>query len=107
VVIMTAEANADEDALRRVVSRPAAYIGMIGSRRKVAVVFEHLREGGISEEALRRVHAPIGLDLGGREPGEVALSVLAEMVAVRHGGSAQPLSGAQGTKRGSRRRSQR
>jgi len=92
VVIMTAEVGADQDALQRLVEEPAAYVGMIGSRRKVAVIFEHLRQAGIPEEALARVHAPIGLDLGGRAPAEIALAVLAEMVAVRHGGSARPLS---------------
>jgi xanthine dehydrogenase accessory factor len=92
VVIMTAEANADEAALRQVVEKPAAYIGMIGSRRKVALIFEHLRQAGVPAEALARVHAPIGLDLGGRGPAEVALSVLAEMVAVRYGRSRRPLS---------------
>lgn len=94
VVIMTAEQNADEEALRRLVERPAAYIGMIGSRRKVAIILQHLREKGISEEALRRVRAPIGLDLGGRGPAEIALAVVAEMVAVRYGGSGRPLSAA-------------
>ncbi len=93
VVIMTAEADADEDALRRVVEKPAAYVGMIGSRRKVAVIFEHLRRAGVSEGALARVRAPIGLDLGGRGPAEIALSVVAEMVAVRYGRSGGPLSG--------------
>ncbi len=91
VVIMTAEANADEEALRYVVGKPAAYIGMIGSRRKVAVIFEHLRQAGVPEDALARVHAPIGLDLGGRAPAEVALAVLAEMVCVRYGASGRPL----------------
>ncbi len=92
VVIMTAEANADEEALRRVVNRPAAYIGMIGSRRKVAVLFEHLRQAGVTEEALARVRAPIGLNLGGRAPAEIALAVLAEVVATRYGGDGRPLS---------------
>jgi xanthine dehydrogenase accessory factor len=94
VVIMTAEQNADQEALLAVVERPAAYIGMIGSRRKVAIIMQNLREAGIPEEALQQVHAPIGLDLGGRRPAEVALAVLSEMVAVRYGGSGRPLSAA-------------
>ncbi len=92
VVIMTGDAAADEAALRYVVEKPAAYIGLIGSRRKVHLIFEHLQQAGISEEALTRVHAPIGLDLGGRTPAEIALAVAAEMVAVRYGGSGGPLS---------------
>jgi len=92
IVIMTAEHGADEGALHWAVQQPAVYVGMIGSRRKVAIIKEHLRQAGIAEEALARVHAPIGLDLGGRAPAEIALAVLAEMVAVRYGGSGRPLS---------------
>ncbi|MGC8873994.1 MAG: XdhC family protein [Chloroflexia bacterium] len=92
IVIMTADASADEAALRWAVGQPAGYIGMIGSRRKVRLIFEHLRQQGISEELLARVHAPIGLDLGGRSPAEIALAVAAEMVAVRYGASGGMLS---------------
>ncbi len=92
VAIMTGDAAADEAALRSVVEKPAAYIGLIGSRRKVHLIFEHLRQAGVPEEALARVHAPIGLDLGGRTPAEIALAVAAEMTAVRYGGSGRPLS---------------
>lgn len=92
VVIMTADAQADESVLRKVVDSKAAYIGMIGSRRKIAIVFEGLKQTGVSEGALARVRAPIGLDLGGRGPAEIALAVLAEMVAVRYGASGHPLS---------------
>ncbi len=92
VAVMTAEANADEDALRRVIEKPAAYIGMIGSRRKSRTILDRLRQEGIPEETLARVHAPIGLDLGGCTPGEIAVSVLAEIIAVRNGGDGRPLS---------------
>ncbi|MBN1485391.1 MAG: XdhC family protein [Chloroflexia bacterium] len=91
VVIMTAEAGADEQVLAQIVEKPAAYIGMIGSRNKVKIIFQHLQEAGVPPQALERVHAPIGLDLGGREPAQVALAVLAEMVMVRYGGSGRPL----------------
>lgn len=92
VVIMTADARVDEAALRQVVGTPAAYIGMIGSQRKVAVIFDHLRKDGVAEESLARVRAPIGLDLGGRSAAEVALAVVAEMVAARYGADARPLA---------------
>lgn len=92
IAIMTAEHNADEEALRWAMQQPAAYVGMIGSRRKVGIIKENLLRAGIAAEALARVRAPIGLDLGGRSPAEVALAVLAEMVAVRYGGSGRPLS---------------
>jgi len=92
VVIVTETHLSDEQALRQVFGTPAAYVGMIGSRRKVKTVFDHLRAEGISEEQLAGVHAPIGLDLGGRQPAEIALSILAEIVQVRYGGTGRPLS---------------
>jgi len=92
VVIVTETHLSDEQALRQVFDTPAAYVGMIGSRRKVKTVFDHLRAEGISEEQLAGVHAPIGLDLGGRQPAEIALSILAEIVQVRYGGTGRPLS---------------
>lgn len=78
----------DEEALRQVINTPAAYIGMIGSQRKVGTIFGHLRADGISDEQLARGRAPIGLNLGGRQPAEVALAILAEIVQVRYGGAA-------------------
>ncbi|HID87685.1 MAG TPA: XdhC family protein [Anaerolineae bacterium] len=96
VVLITGDHVTDEQALRQVLNTPAAYVGMIGSRRKVGIIFEHLRAEGVSEEQLARVHAPIGLDLGGRKPTEIALAILAEIEMVRHGGSGRPLSGSMG-----------
>ncbi len=87
VVLITEDHRTDEQALRQVLDTPAAYIGMIGSLRKVSIVFDHLRADGVSEERLAQIHAPIGLDLGGRSPAEIALSILAEIVQVRYGGS--------------------
>jgi len=73
----------DEAALRRVLDTPAAYIGMIGSRRKREVVYKNLRAEGVSEETLARVHAPIGLEIGAETPEEIAVSILAEIIQVR------------------------
>ncbi len=73
----------DEAALRRVIATPAAYIGMIGSRRKRDIVYANLRADGFSEEQLARVHAPIGLEIGAETPEEIAVSVLAEIIQVR------------------------
>lgn len=87
VVIITARHESDEDALRKVIYSPAAYVGMIGSRTKINAIFNHLRADGISEELLSRVHAPIGLDLGGPTPEEIALAVIAEIVAIKRGGN--------------------
>lgn len=88
VVIMTEDAVSDEAVLRATLPTPAPYIGMIGSRRKCRIVFEHLRADGVDENQLARVHAPIGLDLGGRQPAEIALAILAEIEMIRHRGSA-------------------
>ncbi len=92
VVLITEDHVTDEAALRQALETPAPYIGMIGSLRTVGIVLEHLRADGFSDEVLARVRAPIGLDLGGREPAEIALSVLAEIECVRHGGRAAPRS---------------
>jgi xanthine dehydrogenase accessory factor len=82
IAIMTGEHYSDEVALRRVVGLPAAYIGLIGSQRKVKTIFEHLRADGVPEEQLARVHAPIGLPIGGEKPAEIAVSIAAELVQV-------------------------
>jgi len=92
VVIATRGHEHDEVVLRQVVSTPAAYIGLVGSQRKVAAIFEHLLGEGIPEESLARVHAPIGLDIGAAKLDEIALSIMAEILMIRRGGTGQPLS---------------
>ncbi len=92
VVLITENHVTDEQALRQVLNTPASYIGLIGSRRKIGLILDHLRADGFTAEQLARVRAPIGLDLGGREPAEIALAILAEIEAVRHGGSGRPRS---------------
>jgi xanthine dehydrogenase accessory factor len=92
VVLMTEDHVTDEAALREALKTPAPYIGMIGSRRKVQILFDHLRAEGVSADKLNRVRAPIGLDTGGRAPAEIALAILAEIECVRHGGSGRPRS---------------
>jgi xanthine dehydrogenase accessory factor len=86
IVLVTRGHEYDRDALRQVMSSPAAYVGMIGSQRKVKMVFDELRKDGLTEEALAAVHAPIGLDIHAETPEEIALSILAEIVMVRRGG---------------------
>jgi xanthine dehydrogenase accessory factor len=61
------------------------YVGAIGSRKTQQVRRERLRVAGFTDAEVARLHGPIGLDLGGRHPGEVALAILAEITAVRHG----------------------
>jgi len=92
VVLITENHVTDEQALRQVLSTAASYVGLIGSRRKIDMIMDHLRADGFTAEQLARVRAPIGLDLGGREPAEIALAILAEIETVRHGGSGRPRS---------------
>jgi len=92
VVLITTDHVSDEAALRQVITSPARYIGMIGSRAKCQTIVEHLVADGFTEQQLARVYAPIGLDLGGPTPQEIALAILAEIVAVRRGGSGRPRS---------------
>jgi xanthine dehydrogenase accessory factor len=75
-----------------VIEQPVAYLGMIGSRRRVKGVLELVKEKGHTDELLARVHAPIGLDIGALSPEEIALSVIAEVVKARRGGTGRSLS---------------
>jgi xanthine dehydrogenase accessory factor len=92
VAVVTRGHNEDEECLRAVLAARPRYVGMIGSKRRTNIVLGRLREAGFAEDDLRRVRAPIGLDIGAVSPEEVALSVLAEIVAERRGGTGAPLS---------------
>jgi len=83
VVIVTRGHNHDEQALGAVVRSPARYIGMIGSRRKVKLIFDDLAAAGVEPKLLERVHAPIGLKIDAVTVPEIAVSIAAELVAVR------------------------
>jgi xanthine dehydrogenase accessory factor len=79
----------DKEALAACIRKPAAYLGMIGSRRKVALLRKDLLEtGAATEEELRRVYAPIGLDIGAQTVPEIAASIVAQLIAVRRKGDA-------------------
>lgn len=82
-LIVTRGHRHDEQALKSVVGRGAAYVGMIGSRRKVRLIFDDLEAMGVTREALAGVRAPVGLDIGGVTVEEIALSIAAELVQVR------------------------
>jgi xanthine dehydrogenase accessory factor len=92
VAIVTRGHQQDEDCLRAAIAANPSYIGMIGSKRRTNIVLEKLREEGANEERLNKVRAPIGLNIGAVSPEEVALAILAEIVAERRGGSGAPLS---------------
>ena len=91
IVIATRGHKMDAHCLRAAVKSDARYVGLLGSKRKTVLIAKMLRDEGVPEERLRAVHAPIGLDLGGRTPAEIALSVLAEMSEERYGGTGRPL----------------
>ncbi len=92
VAIVTRGHNEDEACLRALTDRNADYIGLIGSKRRTNIVLDRLRETGATDEFRTRVRAPIGLDIGAITPEEVALSILAEIVAERRGGKGGSLS---------------
>lgn len=92
VAVVTRGHNEDEECLRAVVSARPDYVGLIGSRRRTNIVLERLRQTGADEDLLREVRAPIGLDIGAVSPEEVALSILAEIIAERRGGTGAGLS---------------
>src|SRR5262249_1268830 len=80
----------DEEALYHVATAPAGYVGMIGSKRKIKLIFEDLIARGIPAEALQRVHAPLGFAIGSQTVPEIAVSIVAELIAVRNLGAASP-----------------
>jgi xanthine dehydrogenase accessory factor len=87
VAVLTHDPKLDDPALRAALPSLAFYVGALGSKATQAKRRQRLLEAGLSEEHLGRLHAPIGLDLGGRSPEEIALSVMGEVVAVRNGKS--------------------
>ena len=89
IVIVTHAHKYDQGALEAVIDSEAGYIGMIGSVSKVKTCFKNLREKGISDELIDRVYSPIGLDIGGESPAEIALSIMAQIQAVNYKKSAQ------------------
>jgi xanthine dehydrogenase accessory factor len=91
VVLVSRGHKQDELALREVATSNAAYVGMIGSRRRVTAVLQHLAHDGLPQEAVERVRTPIGLDIGAETPEEIALSIIAEVIQARRGGSGRPM----------------
>lgn len=91
VVIATRGHALDSEAMRLLEGYDAAYIGVIGSRAKIAFVDKKLREQGVSPEYLERVYRPIGLPIRGETPEEIAVSILAEIIAVKRGANVAAL----------------
>ena len=86
VVVMTRGHKWDREVVAQALRTAAGYIGMIGSRRKIGLTWEALKKEGFEDVDLGRVHAPIGLDIGGDTPGEIAISIMAELIQVRRRG---------------------
>jgi xanthine dehydrogenase accessory factor len=89
VVIITRGHEHDVDCLMEILPRQAAYVGLIGSRRRVSFVLQWLEEKGFSRERLKAVFTPIGVPIGAESPEEIALSIVSELVCVRRKGSVQ------------------
>ncbi len=85
LVILTHRHANDFEILEYCIEKPFFYLGMIGSRKKVATAFQQLREKGISEESINRVKAPIGVSIGAETPEEIAVAIAAQLIAVRSG----------------------
>jgi len=91
VVLVSRGHKLDEEALEFVVETNASYIGMIGSKRRTKIVLDNLLSKGISAENLHKVFTPVGLNLGGQSPGEIGLSILAEIIQLIHQGDGSSL----------------
>jgi xanthine dehydrogenase accessory factor len=85
VVVVTRGHTNDLDAMRALTGRELRYLGLIGSRAKIARIYDALKSDGIDVAQLKQIHAPIGLDIGAVTPQEIAVSILAELIAVKHG----------------------
>jgi xanthine dehydrogenase accessory factor len=92
VAVVTRGHSEDEQCMRAVIETKPDYVGLIGSKRRTSIVIDRLREAGASEDELRKIRAPIGLDIGAVSPEEVALAIMAEIVAERRGGAGGSLS---------------
>jgi xanthine dehydrogenase accessory factor len=91
VVLVSRGHKLDEEALRIIIDKNAQYIGMIGSKRRTSIVLNSLLDDGISAKKLQAVHTPVGLNLGGQSPGEIALAILAEIIQLIHKGDGKSL----------------
>ncbi|MGY6275999.1 XdhC family protein [Methylomonas sp. MgM2] len=92
-VVIATHHKGDYDSLTQALQSDAAYIALVSSRKRADLVLNRLAKEGFSEVGLSRIRAPAGLGLGGKLPEEIALSIASEIVMVRRGGHAQPLSG--------------
>jgi xanthine dehydrogenase accessory factor len=83
-IVVATHGYYDEDVLEQALRSPAAYVGMVGSRKRAATCRDYLRTSGLTEQQIAHLRAPVGLDIGAVTPAEIAASILAELVQVRH-----------------------
>ena len=92
IVVVTHGHRHDEEVIEYCLRQPFRYLGMIGSRKKTKTILRRLREKGFSDGEIRRIHSPIGLNIGAETPFEIGISILAEIIAVRRGANVAALS---------------
>jgi len=85
VIIVTRGHGHDQVVLEQVIDAPARFLGMVGSRRKSKIIFDYLRSKGVTEEVIARVESPVGVEIGSETPEEIAVSIVARLIAVRRG----------------------
>ncbi|KAF0091137.1 MAG: pucA [Fusobacteria bacterium] len=85
VTVVTRGHLQDAECVKGVIKKENKYIGLIGSKRKISLIFEDLKESGYSQEEINKLHAPVGLDIGAETPEEIAVSIMAEIIGVKYG----------------------
>ena len=98
--MLTHDVKFDEPAIVEALRRGCRYVGAVGSKKTQGDRRERLREAGVTDAELARLRGPVGLDLGGRNPSETALAIMAEVVAERYGGQRHPARGSGEGRRG-------
>ena len=91
IVIATRGHNFDDLVLENAAKTDAKYVALLGSKRKAILIYESLLKKGITEERLREIRSPAGLDIGARTPNEIAVSIVAEMISFRNSSSSEPM----------------
>ena len=89
VVVMTFAHKSDEQVLKQMLNKEVRYLGMMGSEMKVNTIFEHLRQDGFTPQTLKKVYAPIGFPINSETPAEIAVSIAAQIIAVKNGAARQ------------------
>jgi len=92
MVILTHKHAHDYEVLEQLIHKQFRYLGMIGSKTKVATVLQQLRAKGVSEDIIKKIHSPIGISIGAHTPAEIAISIAAEIVAVRNNADVSALT---------------